>query len=37
MSSGCDRLDLAEAQLLWPDNPRLAGVRHNLDDMDDYS
>jgi hypothetical protein len=24
---------MAEAQALWPDNPRLAGVRHNLEDM----
>jgi succinate dehydrogenase / fumarate reductase iron-sulfur subunit len=24
---------MAEAQSLWPENPRLAGVRHNLEDM----
>jgi succinate dehydrogenase / fumarate reductase iron-sulfur subunit len=26
-----------EAQLLWPDNPRLAGVRENLEDMNVHS
>ena len=24
---------MAEAQQLWPDNPRLAGVRANLEEM----